>query len=126
MMEYIDQWCTLSLSCKDKLSKPFSIEMCIQEMHWKLSYILQGVQPKTFEKSKAHDLELNIANHGMIVPIKGRWKEKNTNKNKKFHNLSAKESMLVETTSIKGEGNAKSQEQSTFEERHLSLRVGKA
>ena len=42
------------------------MEMCIQEMHWGLLYILQGIRPRTFEEltTRAHDMELNIANHG--------------------------------------------------------------
>ena len=42
------------------------MEMCIQGMHQGLLYILQGIQPSTFEElaTPTHDMELSIANHG--------------------------------------------------------------
>ncbi len=40
VIDYINRWCSLSLDCKDRLSEAFEVEMCIQDMHWGLLYIL--------------------------------------------------------------------------------------
>ena len=40
MVDYINRWRSLSLDCKDRLSKISIVEMCIQGMHWGLLYIL--------------------------------------------------------------------------------------
>ena len=65
VVDYINRWRSLSLDCKDRLSEVSTVEMCIQGMHWDLLYILQGIRPRTFEElaTRAHDMELNIANH---------------------------------------------------------------
>nr|CAN75115.1 hypothetical protein VITISV_002418 [Vitis vinifera] len=64
--DYINRWLSLSLDCKDRLSKVSAVEMCIQGMHWGFLYIFQGIRPHTFEElaTRAHDMELSIANHG--------------------------------------------------------------
>ncbi|KAL6331418.1 hypothetical protein AAG906_011356 [Vitis piasezkii] len=66
VINYINHWRSLSLDYKDRLSEVSVVEMCIQGMHWGLLYIFQGIQPHTFEElaTRAHDMELNIANHG--------------------------------------------------------------
>ena len=66
VVDYINRWCSLSLDCKDRLSEVSVVEMCILGMHWGLLYILQGIQPRNFEElaTQAHDMELNIDNHG--------------------------------------------------------------
>ena len=65
VVDYINRWHSLSLDCKDRLYEVSVVEMCIQRVHWGLLYILQGIRPRTFEElaTRAHDMELNIANH---------------------------------------------------------------
>jgi len=63
VLDYINRWCTLSLKCKDRLSKASAVEMCTQGMHWDLLYVLQMCKPRTFQElaTKAHDMEVTIA-----------------------------------------------------------------
>ena len=70
VIDYIQRWRNLSLNCKDQLSKVSAIEICIQGMNWAISYILQGIKPKTFEElaTDAHDMELSIASHSHQGP----------------------------------------------------------
>ena len=90
VIDYIQRWRNLSLNCKDQLSKASAIEMCIQGMNWAISYILQGIKPKTFEElaTNAHDMELSIASHShqgppVQEPRKGRERQ-DTRKGGKF------------------------------------------
>ncbi|KAH7840413.1 hypothetical protein Vadar_016494 [Vaccinium darrowii] len=66
VVDYINRWRAISLDCKDRLSELSTVEMCMNGMHWGLLYILQGIKPRTFEElaTRAHDMEINIANHG--------------------------------------------------------------
>jgi len=85
VIDYIQRWRNLSLKCKDVYSRnelrceAFAIEMCIQGMNWAISYILQGIKPKTFEElaTHTHDMELSIASNGLPVqePCKGRERQ---------------------------------------------------
>ena len=62
--DYINRWYTLSLECKDKLSKASTIEMFTQDMEWDLLYMLQNNKPWTFQElvNKTHVMEVTIAN----------------------------------------------------------------
>ncbi|KAL0303442.1 UNVERIFIED_CONTAM: hypothetical protein Sradi_6212300 [Sesamum radiatum] len=62
VVDYMNRWRNLSLNCNDRLSEASAIEICIQEMHWDLCYILQGIKPKTFEEltTRAHAIEITI------------------------------------------------------------------
>ncbi|XP_012852619.1 PREDICTED: uncharacterized protein LOC105972229 [Erythranthe guttata] len=62
VIDYINRWRNLSLNCKDRLSETSTIELCIQGMQWGLRYIIQVIQPKSFEElaTRAHDMELSI------------------------------------------------------------------
>ena len=50
VVDYINRWRSLSLDYNDRLSEVLAVELCIQGMHWGLLYILQGIQPHTFEE----------------------------------------------------------------------------
>ncbi|KAL0395921.1 UNVERIFIED_CONTAM: hypothetical protein Scaly_0040500 [Sesamum calycinum] len=62
VVDYINRWRDLSLNCKDRLSEASVIEMCIQDMHWELCYILQAIKPKTFGEltTRAHGIEMSF------------------------------------------------------------------
>ena len=90
VIDYIQRWRNLSLNCKDQLSEVSTIEMCIQGMNWAISYIFQGIKPKTFEElaTRAHDMELSIASNGhrgppVQEPRNGRERQ-DTHKEGKF------------------------------------------
>ncbi|KAL0337752.1 UNVERIFIED_CONTAM: hypothetical protein Scaly_2050300 [Sesamum calycinum] len=70
VIDYINRWRNLSLNCKDRLSEAFSIEMCIQGMHWRLRYIIQGILPRSFEEltTRAHNMELSMIASGVEGP----------------------------------------------------------
>ena len=81
IIDYIQRWRNLILNCNDQLSEASDIEMCIQGMHWGLSYILQGIKPRTFKElaTHAHNMELSISsneNQGPFVQGLSKGKEK--------------------------------------------------
>ena len=80
VVDYINRWHSLSLDCKDRLSEVSAVEMCIQEMHRSLLYILQGIRPHTFEElaTQAPDMELSIANMVLKRTLSLTSKEKDT------------------------------------------------
>ncbi|XP_012837904.1 PREDICTED: uncharacterized protein LOC105958447 [Erythranthe guttata] len=104
VVDYINRWRALSLNCKDKLSEVSATEMCIQGMHWGLLYILQGIKPRNFEElaTRAHDMELSIANHKSALPLDGQKGErKDFKRNEKFSKTSTKESMAIKAVGLK-------------------------
>ncbi|KAM1724848.1 hypothetical protein ACFX11_023253 [Malus domestica] len=104
VVDYINRWRSLSLDCKDRLSKTFAIEMFAQGMHWGLHYILQGIKPRTFEElaTRSQDMELSITNHGTKEPITDFKKDKVFTPNvDKIGKKPAREAFTVNTTPIK-------------------------
>ncbi|KAA0033935.1 ty3-gypsy retrotransposon protein [Cucumis melo var. makuwa] len=105
VIDYINRWRALSLDCKDKLTELSAVEMCTQGMHWELLYILQGIKPRTFEElaTRAHDMELSIANKGAkdFLVQRTRSDRNEINDTKKIANNVLNESMLVQETPLK-------------------------
>ena len=93
------------MDCKDKLTELYAVEICTQGMHWELLYILQRINPYTFEEltTRAHDMELSITNRGtkdfLISEVK---KEKHKiNDTRKITNSVINESMVVHESPLK-------------------------
>ncbi|KAL0292071.1 UNVERIFIED_CONTAM: hypothetical protein Scaly_2606500 [Sesamum calycinum] len=104
VVDYINHWRSWSLNCEDKLSETSAIEMCIQGMHWGLLYILQGIKSRNFEKlaTRAHDMELSIANHKTAFSIDDQRKDKKDLKRRwKFTIPKVKESMAIKMAPVK-------------------------
>ncbi|KAL0366237.1 UNVERIFIED_CONTAM: hypothetical protein Sradi_3513800 [Sesamum radiatum] len=125
VVDYINRWCSLSLNCKDKLSEASAIEMCIQGMHWGLLYILQGIKSRNFEElaTRAHDMELSIANHKTAFPIDDQRKDKkDLKRSEKFAKPSTKESMAIKIAPIKISSNSKKKSEKSEDQRAINDR----
>ena len=105
VIDYINQWHFLSLDCKDRLFEISAVEMCIQGMHWRLLYILQGIKPRTFEElaTNAHDTELSISSHtNMKPPVPEERKERREiRKNDRNTKSNIKDSMNINPAPVK-------------------------
>ena len=88
---------------KDRLSEISTVEMCIQGMHWRLLYILQGIKPRTFEElaTRAHDMELSIASHGSTNPLILEESKKEVRKNDRNAKVNLKDLMTVNIVEVK-------------------------
>ncbi|KAA0049826.1 retrotransposon gag protein [Cucumis melo var. makuwa] len=64
VIDYINRWRALSVNYKDRLTELSTVEMCTQGMLWELLYILQEINPHTFEElaTRAYDMELRKVN----------------------------------------------------------------
>ena len=104
VVDYLNQWCSLSLDYNDRLSEISAIEMCIQGMHWGLLYILQGIKP-IFEElaTCAHDIELSIASHGNTKPPipEERKERKEVRRNDRNTKVNLKDPVAVNTAVVK-------------------------
>ena len=104
VIDYINHWRSLSLDCKDRLSEASGVAMCIQDMHWGLLYILQGIKPCTFEElaTHAHDMELSLSSRGeKHLPV-----DKDTKRGDKYSKSTVEESLAITTKSIHYKKNA--------------------
>ena len=103
VVDYIHRWRSLSLDCKDRLSEISAVEMCIQGMHWRLLYILQGIKPQAFEElaTRAHDMELSIASHGSTNPPILEESKKELRKNDRNAKVCLKDPMAVNAAEVK-------------------------
>ena len=103
VVDYINKWRSLSLDCKDRLFEISAVEMCIQGMHWGLLYILQGINPRTFEEltTRAHDMELSIATRGNTKPPIPEETRKEVRRNDRNAKVSLKDPMVVNTAEVK-------------------------
>ncbi|KAL0284316.1 UNVERIFIED_CONTAM: hypothetical protein Sangu_2832700 [Sesamum angustifolium] len=108
VVDYINRWRNLSLNCKDRLSETSAIEICIQDMHWGLRYIFQGILSKSFKKLtiEAHDMELSITSSGVEgppvqKPRRTKEKQELKKKGKPYSEAPSKESMTVNVVPFK-------------------------
>ncbi|KAM2636165.1 hypothetical protein EV1_020830 [Malus domestica] len=126
VIDYINRWRTLSLDCKDKLSKTSSIEMCIQGMQWGLQYIIQGIKPRTFEElaTRAHDMELSIAHHGKKELIADYKNDKVLGTNvEKAAWKPINEAMTVNTSPVKIRTRGKTIQNEAFRDQEMRRRT---
>ena len=71
VVDYINRWQMVILDYKDQFSKISTVKICIQGIHWDLTYIHEGIKPQNFEElsTRDHDMKLRIASHGKTSHI---------------------------------------------------------
>ena len=77
--------------------------MCIQDMHWGLLHILQGIKSRIFEEfaTRSHGMELSIASHGSTNPPILKESKKEVRKNDRNAKVSLKDPMAVNIAEVK-------------------------
>jgi len=108
MLNYINRCHTVSLKCKDRLFEACAVEMFTQGIASDLLYVLQMSKPRTFQESvtKAHDMEVIIANHcdNSFSVIESKNDSPEFKKNAKFSTSLIKSTMTISKAPVQISG----------------------